>query len=342
MNVIIPAAGRSTRYKTPRPKYLLTMPDGKLMFEFIADQYVDRGDSVTFIIVKEHVEKFSAETAIRSVYGDTVNIVILDDFTSGPAETIRLALDNINGPLLCHDCDSFVEYQPDSLNFVATRNLNDSESIDSPAKKSYIIEEDGVIVDIVEKQIVSNTFCTGVYGFESTQIFIDAYTSVKQTIQREIFISDVIRYLLTQGVHYTNANSHTHIDLGTYEAFVAYQKSNTTIFCDLDGTVFVNQSKHFGNPYTTAPVVIPEAVEYLLSKQNNGSKIYFTTSRPASAKKLTEDALDIAGFSNYEVIYNIPHAPRMLINDYALTNPYPSAISINVPRDNGDNWKMLP
>ena len=44
MAVIIPCAGRSSRYPGTRPKYLLTMYDGELMFEKAAKPYLTSED----------------------------------------------------------------------------------------------------------------------------------------------------------------------------------------------------------------------------------------------------------------------------------------------------------
>ena len=42
------------------------------------------------------------------------------------------------------------------------------------------------------------------------------------------------------------------------------------------------------------------------------------------------------GLGAGKIIFNLPHCKRYLINDYAPTNPYPSAIAININR-NDDN-----
>jgi hypothetical protein len=75
-----------------------------------------------------------------------------------------------------------------------------------------------------------------------------------------------------------------------------------------------------------------------LQKQKGGCKIIFVTSRPSEFKVVTENKLNECGFKNYQVIYDLPHTPRTIINDYSVSNPYPTAISINVPRDDDDFW----
>ena len=140
---------------------------------------------------------------------------------------------------------------------------------------------------------------------------------------------------------FTVNNVTEYTDLGTYVEFVDYNKKRPAIFCDIDGTVFFNQSKLFSNDYTNYPVPIPNAVKYLLEKQDEGASFIFTTSRPAKYKSQTESVLNECGFKNYRILYDIPHAPRILINDTSKTNPYPSAIAVNVPRDDNEYWGKM-
>ena len=58
MELLIPCAGKSTRFPTERPKYLLTMPDGKLMIQHTTESLLPEFDRVLFAILREHDEKF--------------------------------------------------------------------------------------------------------------------------------------------------------------------------------------------------------------------------------------------------------------------------------------------
>ncbi len=50
-------------------------------------------------------------------------------------------------------------------------------------------------------------------------------------------------------------------------------------------------------------------------------------------KKLSIELKKI-GFSNFKLLLGLNHSQRILINDYYLTNPNPSAVAINISRDN--------
>ena len=48
----------------------------------------------------------------------------------------------------------------------------------------------------------------------------------------------------------------------------------------------------------------------------------------------------IENSSNFKLLLGLNHSQRILINDYYLTNPNPSAVSINIARDN-ENLNQL-
>ena len=343
MKIIIPCAGRSSRFPTTRPKYLLTMPDGKPMFMHAAAPYYGTYP-VTFVVIREHCELYDADTAIRNAYGSTVDIVILDEFTSGPAETIYLIVkDWADTPFMSVDCDSFYNVSiPLGQNFVTSINISNYPTLSNIAAKSFIIEENDIIRSIVEKRVVSSNICVGGYGFVSSKNYSTSYESVITNCSDELFLSHIIKYQIDINKDvFKNVEVDTYIDCGTYSDFVDHAKKHMTIFCDIDGVVFKNQSEHFSNNYNTPIEVNPDAVAYLKDKQRSGATIIFTTARPERFKAVTEANLNSCGFTNYRIIYDLPHSPRLLINDVSTTNPWPSANAINVPRDDNNFWKSI-
>lgn len=342
MAVIIPCAGRSSRFPGTRPKYLLTLYDGDTMFERAAKDYPD--EDIHFIILKEHKDKYDASEAIYKAFKDRDNIFVhvLPKVTSGPAETVYTVTKHLKDqPILIRDCDSFFDVPLKKTNHVCLADLRDNKSITNVAAKSYaVLNDQDFITNIVEKTVVSNYICVGGYGFESSDQFNSVFERQSKQFKGEIFISHIIKDMLHDNTFEAEIVQN-YIDCGTYEEFVRYNQSKPTIFCDLDGTVFYNQSRLFANDYSNPPKLIPNAVKYLLSKQQAGSKIVFTTSRPEEFADQTITALNQAGFEDITVLFNVPHAPRMVINDNSKTNPYPTALAMNVPRDDDEYWSKL-
>lgn len=346
MAVIIPCAGKSSRFPGTRPKYLLTMHDGLTMFEKAAADY-PVNEPVHFIILKEHDELYGAFNAIVKAYGEPPNskrnyfIHVLDKITSGPAETVyKIAKTLPDQPIIIRDCDSFFNVPLLKTNHVCVADLRENLYVTSVASKSFaVVNDQNIITNIVEKSVSSNFICVGGYSFESSKQFCDTYEKLKSH-SGEIFISHIIKQMI-ETVPFKAEKVINYVDCGTYSEFVKYNQSKSTIFCDIDGTVFYNQSKLFHNSYDTPPRPIPNAVKYLLEKQKNGCKIIFTTSRSEEYAEITIDALRTVGFKDISVLFNLPHAPRVLINDNSTTNPYPTATAINVPRDDNDFWSKL-
>jgi hypothetical protein len=344
MAVIIPCAGQSSRYPGTRPKFLLTVADGDCLFEKAAKPYIEQTD-VHIAILKEHAQQYDAELAIKKAFArkDNVHLHVLDEPTSGPAETVyKIAAKLEEEPIFIQDCDSFFTAPLKKDNHVCVVDLRTNRYVTNVAAKSFaIVNDQGILTSIVEKSVVSNYVCVGGYGFNSAKEYCAAYDHLQSGITGgEIFVSHIIKEMLSNNIFTVN-NVTEYTDLGTYIEFIGYNKKRPAIFCDLDGTVFFNQSKLFSNDYTNYAVPIPNAVKYLLKKQDEGASFIFTTSRPGKYKSQTESVLDECGFKNYRILYDIPHAPRILINDTSKTNPYPSAIAINVPRDDNEYWGKM-
>jgi hypothetical protein len=73
---------------------------------------------------------------------------------------------------------------------------------------------------------------------------------------------------------------------------------------------------------------------------NQGCKIIFCTARNKKYELITRSLLNTLGFGDCDLIMEVHHTKRVLINDYAKTNPYPTAVAVNIPRDS-DQLKDL-
>jgi UTP-glucose-1-phosphate uridylyltransferase len=346
MAIIIPCAGKSSRFPGTRPKFLLTMFDGKLMIEHAISPYIDT-DQIHIIILSEHEEKYDARIALESIYNDNKNVHIhtLKQQTNGPAETVYSIAKKLDKDenLFIKDCDSFFDCKITRNNYICVADLRNNLDVSNVAAKSFAcVNNQNIITNVIEKSVVSNYICVGGYNFDQAHDFCTAFEELTEcNDDNEIFVSHVIKNLIQKNIAFAASVVDNYIDVGTYDEFISYNHSKPTIFCDLDGTVFINQSEYFSNSYKNTPVLIKSAVDYLLKKQKNGSKIIFTTSRSNKYKDVTVSALEKAGFVDVHILFDLPHAPRVVINDNSKTNPYPSAVAINVPRDDDRFWNNL-
>ncbi len=337
MEVIIPCAGASTRFPNMRPKYLLTDYAGRLMIENAAANYIGK-HRVTVVILKEHDEKFLARRKLEEAFGNKIDIVMLDKPTIGPADTVYQAIKrgrvNLNSPLLIKDCDGFYETEEKEGNVIYIAKLSNHPRIRTAGAKSYTLtNEQGIINSVVEKKIVSDHFCVGGYQFETAQSFVDAFD--KLLITSEVFVSNIVDYMILQGSLFFESEVENFIDVGTADDWFDYN-NKPTYFCDIDGTIMKSKWDYY-EPYD----VLWDNVTALLNEKKRGCKIIFTTSRLEKHRKTTESMLNAIGFDGCQLIMEIHHTKRVLINDYANSNPYPSAVAINIKRDSEDLGDML-
>ena len=116
--LIIPCAGRSSRYPNLRPKWLLTHPDGDLMLEKVVDALTINGlDRTIITIVQEQIEKYEADLIIRQAFGDKVEICVLDDYTKSQSDTVLQTIESmdVSGPFIAKDSDCRVSIEIESF-----------------------------------------------------------------------------------------------------------------------------------------------------------------------------------------------------------------------------------
>ena len=338
MEIILPAAGLSTRFPNMRPKYTLTDYKGQMMFERAIQYYVGKYN-VTIGILREHENKYNISKYIKDTYDKLVNIVVLEERTTGPAHTVYEILKQANisddNEFFIKDCDSFFDHIPTEGNYVCVSSIAEHEVLKRLSSKSFVISNDqGIINNIIEKKVVSDKFCVGGYKFDKVGLYKQTFEKLKNKNVKEIFVSHIIQDCLHNNHIFTEKQITNYIDVGTAEDWFEYN-DRPVIFCDIDGTLVKAQAK---GTYDKQPEALEENVKVMLKYQNNGSQIIFTTARPKKYDVRTREILDSLGFKDYELVSGLQNVKRILINDYNEANPHPRAIAINLKRDT-DNLK---
>lgn len=332
MEIIVPAAGLSSRFPNMRPKYTLTDYSGKIMLESAISPFIGKY-KIIIGILKEHNEKYNIVDLLKYELKGDINIIVLDEQTTGPADTvyqiIKKANIDLNSEILIKDCDSFFNHEYTKGNYICVSKFSDNKLIRTPASKSYITtNEQGIVQNIVEKKVISDKFCVGGYKFESAKLYCEAFEQLSKS-NEEIYVSNIIQYCLFNKSVFIENIVTNYIDVGTAEEWFNYN-DKSVIFCDIDGTLIKAQAKNAYNEKPSPLVNNVNRIKKLIAEKN---QIIFVTARPESARKHTQIMLNELGLNNVQLIMGLNNCKRILINDFNSANPYPRAVGINIPRD---------
>jgi hypothetical protein len=315
-----------------------------MMIQRALEPWLNTDCNITVGILKEHDEKYNSVGFLLHEFGDRIKVIVLDELTKGPADTVYQIIKKANvdktKQLFIKDCDSFFGSDiPKDSNFICTSNIADHKVLKKLSSKSFVTKnEQNIVTDIIEKKVVSDTFCVGGYGFKTVQSYCDMFE--KLDTSNEIFVSDVIAGLLNQKEIFTSCDVYNYTDVGTAEDWHEYN-DRPVIFCDIDGTLIESQGRVGGNSFYSPIKPMAKTVERLLQMQMKGAQFVFTTARPKELERQTHNVLTSLGFRNYELVIGLQNSRRILINDFNESNPFPRAEAINVERDKDEVWKYL-
>jgi dTDP-glucose pyrophosphorylase len=317
-----------------KPKYLLYDYKHDMMLMNALRAYRTKGYRMHIGILKEHQDEYNVIGQIQHEWMDNINYVIIDKPTRGPADTVYQILKqskiDINSPILIKDCDSFFEHDNEGDNYICVSKIYEHEVLKKLASKSFVTSNDqGIVTDIIEKKVVSDTFCVGGYKFASKGLYMRYFESLTNT--GEVFVSDVIQNCISKGYVFTEKRVTNYVDVGTATDWFEYN-DRPVIFCDIDGTIIKVQSRldlESRKPFE--PLI--NNMKRLLELQEKGAEFVFVTAREAQYKTQTREMLYTLGFKSFELIVGVQNSKRIIINDYNNANPYPRAEAINLKRD---------
>jgi hypothetical protein len=346
-NLIVPMAGRSSRFPNVRPKWMLTHPRGRFMaIESILGFNLDYFENIYFVYLKEHEEHyhfrkgFIEELEELNIHNRT-QLVELANPTRDQPETVSVAIQKalIRGSIVIKDSDNQFKYSHQEGNFVCYFDLNQAGLI-KPGNKSYILTDDfSKITNIIEKKVISSRFCVGAYGFENTELFLGALNRLDPKSDR--YISNVIYECILHNHTFEAVPVKDYYDWGTLEDWQNFKRTHATLFVDMDGVIVNHSSSHFP-PYYGESDELKENTEILRRLYQTGKfQIIITTSRPGKYRKITEKQLKKFNIGYDVLLMDMFHSKRIIINDYSHANPFKSCDAINLKRNAQDLKEIL-
>ena len=318
------------------------MTNRLMVTEAISGLNLDFFDHIYFICLQQHEDKYQFMKGFVSELDDAglrekSNIVLLPEQTDSQSETVYTFLSgyDLDGFVFIKDSDGFYRCDVEERNQVAYFDLNDMDDINARTKSYVDLDVNDVVTNIVEKKVISSTFSSGGYGFADAKEFCKTFEKL-QDMDGECYISHIIFEMMLSGSTFYGTKTTDFKDWGTLDAWNKYKSQYKCLFVDIDGTLITNSSHHFP-PYVGSGEPIENNIDFLAELHEQGkTKIVLTTSRPDKFRQLTIMELQTKGIPFDELVMGLPHCQRVIINDFARSNPYPSCKAINIPRNTDD------
>ena len=211
MKIVIPMAGERSRFKKAGytfPKPLIDV-EGSPMIERVVNNFSQFDADFIFLVRKEHLLKYNVDTLLRTVTKNRCEIIPVDELTEGAACTVLLAKDLINSgeSLLIANSDQLLEYRFE--NFQLMRNFTDgftdfiwTFNATNPKWSFVRTDNTGRILEVAEKNPISNIATCGVYYWEQGSAFVSCVREMianNTRVNGEFYVCPVHNVAIARG-----------------------------------------------------------------------------------------------------------------------------------------------
>jgi UDP-N-acetylglucosamine diphosphorylase / glucose-1-phosphate thymidylyltransferase / UDP-N-acetylgalactosamine diphosphorylase / glucosamine-1-phosphate N-acetyltransferase / galactosamine-1-phosphate N-acetyltransferase len=236
INVVIPMSGLGKRfsdsgYNLPKP----LLPIGnKTMIEAVVENLQHPLLKFIFIVNSTLI----SPVKIRELTPDDSIIVDIDFLPDGPAMSAMKAEKWINNsnPLIIVNCDQIIEdFNLDTL--LSFQKTYDADGIlgtfySSNPMCSYVkINDINEIIDVREKEVISNIATNGLHYWAKGSYFINSMAKMiknKDVVNGEYYIAPSFKYMLQDGMTIKPFSYNLHFPVGTP---IDYEKYKTKRRC---------------------------------------------------------------------------------------------------------------
>lgn len=259
MNIIIPLGGKGERFTKEGytlPKAMIPI-HGKPMIANVIDHLLMQPDDNLILIYNKTLDDYPFREEILRRYPCAI-LIRLDQQTKGAAETVYIGMtslfqqDRFHSKTLLLDCDTIY-----TENIVETFRQSKSSMVfytkktNEPPIYSYIqMDASHTILDIAEKQKISNFANTGAYGFADIR---ELMSYCKYVVENNIvyngepYTSCVIHEMLGAGHRFVGSqcDPRSVFSVGTPVELRAYLDRSYAFLFDLDGTLVITDDIYF-------------------------------------------------------------------------------------------------
>lgn len=230
MKIVIPMAGRGQRFIDAgyiNPKPLIDI-NGKPMIKAVIDNIGLTGEYI-FICQKDHIEKYDLNDKLPEFCGNNpCTIVPVEEVTQGAACTVLLAEEYLKGEVVIANSDQLVKCSVNHFVNNARAHHADGSIITFTAtepKWSFVRMEGRLVVEVAEKNPISNIATAGVYYFADADNLIRcAKSMISKNIRtnNEFYVCPIFNELILLNNKVINYHIYKMHGLGTPEDLQAY------------------------------------------------------------------------------------------------------------------------
>lgn len=207
MEIVITMAGMGSRFQKAgykEPKFMIKAL-GKTLFEWSMDSLVDFNDEntkYTFIVRKECDAKEFIESKMKNYNISNINVIEIDYLTDGQATTCMLAKDNWDkqDELLIYNIDTYVEPHYLKRSDIAGDGFIPCFKADGDHWSFVKTNDSGEVIEIREKQRISDNCTIGAYYFKTCELYEKMYNEYydgeRELDNNEKYIAPIYNYML--------------------------------------------------------------------------------------------------------------------------------------------------
>ena len=214
MTIIITMAGLGLRFRKAGyncPKYMIEAK-GKTLFDWSMDSLIDYNKNVSkyvFLVRKEDDSEQFIREHMASYGISNIEIVGIDYLTDGQATTCMLAIPycDPDEEILVYNIDTYVE--PNEMKYEDISGDGHIPCFHAEGEHwSFAkLDKDGNVIEVREKQRISDNCTLGAYYFKSAalykQLYDEYYADDSNMEKSEKYIAPLYNYMIEQGMKVT-------------------------------------------------------------------------------------------------------------------------------------------